>query len=126
MTFAEQEALLDRFFAALPAGDLEAVRAIYTPDAEVWHNNDNASQTVEENLRVLRWVSSNIQGMCYEEVRRTPMDSGQVVQQHVLRGTAPNGRALEVPACIVFTFRDGQVCRLEEYLDTAQVAVLRT
>jgi ketosteroid isomerase-like protein len=47
------------------------------------------------------------------------------VQQHVLRGTAPNGKPLEVPACIVFTVRGGRVARLDEYLDTAQIAALR-
>lgn len=125
MTVEEQNALLDRFFAAISAGDLDAVRSVYTADAEIWHNNDNVTQTVDENLPVLRWVSSNIKGMRYDEIRRTPMDTGQVLQQHVLRGTAPNGKPLEVAACIVFTFRDGQVSRLEEYLDTAQIAVLR-
>ena len=44
--------LADRFFAAIPKGDLEAVRAIYAPDAQIWHNNDQATQSVEENLQI--------------------------------------------------------------------------
>jgi ketosteroid isomerase-like protein len=46
------------------------------------------------------------------------------VQQHVLRGVAPNGTALEIPACIVCTVRDGRIVRLEEYLDSAHTAPL--
>ena len=50
------------------------------------------------------------------------LDDG-FVQQHVLRGTAPGG-ALEVPAMMRVWVRDGRIGRIEEYLDTAQAAVL--
>jgi ketosteroid isomerase-like protein len=115
--------LADRFFAAIPKGDLETVRAIYAPDAEIWHNNDQATQNVSQNLAVLEWVTKNIADMRYEDVRRQVTASG-FVQQHVLRGTAANGKALELPACILCTVVDGRITRLEEYLDSAQVAVL--
>jgi ketosteroid isomerase-like protein len=42
-----------RFFAALEAGDIETVRAIYSPDALIWHNDDLIEQPVEDNLKVL-------------------------------------------------------------------------
>jgi ketosteroid isomerase-like protein len=116
--------LADRFFAAIPKGDLEAVRAIYAPDAQIWHNNDQATQSVEENLQVLAWVTKNIAGLRYEEIRRHVTPSG-FVQQHVLRGTAPNGKPLEIPACILCNVKNGRITRLDEYLDSAQVAVLR-
>ncbi len=126
MNFEQKDAILNRFFAAISAGDLETVAATYHPDARIWHNNDNAEQSVAENLPVLRWVSRNIAGLDYAEVRRSAMESGQVLQQHVLRGRAPNGKDLNVVAAIIFTFDDdGRITRLEEYLDSAQVAVLR-
>lgn len=116
--------LADRFFAAIPKGDLATVRAIYAPDALIWHNNDQVTQSVEQNLQVLAWVTKNISGLRYEEVRRHVTPSG-FVQQHVLRGTAPNGKSLEVPACILCTVEGGRITRLDEYLDSAQVAVLQ-
>ncbi len=116
--------LADRFFAAIPKGDLETVRAIYAPDALIWHNNDQVTQSVEQNLQVLAWVTKNIAGLRYEEIRRHVTPSG-FVQQHVLRGTAPNGKSLEVPACILCTVEGGRITRLDEYLDSAQIAVLR-
>ena len=115
--------LADRFFGAIPKADLQTVRAIYAPDAVIWHNNDQASQNVEQNLAVLGWVTKNIAGLRYEEIRRHVTPSG-FVQQHVLRGTAPNGKPLEVPACILCTVVNGRITRLDEYLDSAQIAPL--
>jgi ketosteroid isomerase-like protein len=115
--------LCDRFFAAVTAGDLDAVRAMYAPNAVIWHNNDGAEQGVEENLRVLRWATTRIADFRYEDVRRTATASG-FMEQHTLRGQAPNGEELRVPACIVCTVRDGRITRLDEYFDSAQIAAL--
>jgi ketosteroid isomerase-like protein len=115
--------LCQRFFAAVTAGDLDVVRAMYVSDAVIWHNNDGAAQSVDENLRVLRWATSRIAGFRYEDVRRTATASG-FIEQHVLRGTAPNGEELRVPACIVCTVTDSRITRLDEYLDSAQIAAL--
>jgi ketosteroid isomerase-like protein len=106
-------------------GDLDGVRAMYAPDAVVWHNTDGVEQSVEENLRVLRWATSRIAGFRYEDVRRTAT-AGGFIEQHVLRGTAPSGEELRVPACIVCTVHDGRIARLDEYFDSAQIAALVT
>lgn len=113
----------ERFLAAIEAGDIETVRSLYHPDAQVWHNFDQASQTRDENLRVLAWMSRRVKERRYEEVRRIETPTG-FAQQHVLRGIAPNGEKLECPAAIFCTVEDGLITRLEEYLDTAQTAVL--
>ena len=113
----------DRLFAAIEAGDLEAVRSLYAPDAVVWHNTDDSEQTVEQNLRVLAWVVEHLADRRYEDVRRSPTPTG-FVQQHVLRCTRPDGRRVEVPACLVVTVDGGRITRLEEYLDSAHVARL--
>ncbi|MBK9544437.1 MAG: nuclear transport factor 2 family protein [Dehalococcoidia bacterium] len=117
--------LCDLFFAAISRGDIDAVRAIYAPDAVIWHNDEKAEQTPDRNLKVLGWVTRNIKDMRYEEVRRHETPTG-FVEQHVLRGVAPNGAPLEIPACIVCEVRDGRITRLDEYLDSAQTAALRS
>ena len=124
MHASETLELADRFFAAIPKGDIETVRAIYAPDARIWHNHDQATQSVEQNLQVLAWVVKNIAGLRYEEIRRHATPTG-FVQQHVLRGHAPNGTPLEVPACIVCAVAGGRITRLDEYLDSAQLEALR-
>ena len=115
--------LCDQLFSAIMRGDIDAVRAIYSPDAVIWHNNDQLEETPDRNLRVLGWVTKNIKDLRYEEMRRHETPSG-FVQQHVLRGIAPNGTALEIPACIVCEVKDGRITRLEEYLDSAHTAAL--
>jgi ketosteroid isomerase-like protein len=123
MTERDAMVVAERFFAAIGKGDLDAVRAIYAPDAVIWHNNDGVEQNVAQNLAVLAWVVKNISGLRYEDVRRFPTPSG-FVQQHVLRGSAPSGVAIEIPACIVCAVANGRITRLDEYLDSAQVAPL--
>ena len=113
----------ERFFAAIQAGDLEAVRASYHPDAQIWHNFDQLDQTPDQNLRVLAWMVRKVKDRRYEEVRRIETPTG-FAQQHVLRGIAPNGQLLECPAAVFCTVEDGLITRLEEYLDTTQTAVL--
>jgi ketosteroid isomerase-like protein len=121
---AEVEAVAARFFAAIEAGDVDTIRSLYSPDAVVWHNNDQVEQPVEQNLVVLRWVIDNVKGWHYEDVRRTAFEGG-FVQQHVGKGTSPSGKPFAMPACIVGRVRDGRVTRIDEYLDSAAVAALR-
>lgn len=117
--------VVERFFAALQAGDIGAVRDLYAPDCAVWHNNDPlVTQNRDENLLVLGWVTRNIRDLRYEDVRRFDIPGG-VFQQHVLRGRAPGGDVLEVHAAMRIEVRDGRITRIEEYLDTAQLAGLR-
>jgi ketosteroid isomerase-like protein len=115
--------LCERFFDAVTRRDLDAVREIYAPDAVIWNNFTNRQQTVEENLRTLAWATSSIDGFRYEDVRRYATETG-FVEQHVLRGAAPAGTDLDVPACIVCTVRDGRITRLDEYVDSAHIAPL--
>jgi ketosteroid isomerase-like protein len=115
--------LAERLFAAVSAGDLEALREIYAPDCCIWHNSDGVAQTVEQNLMVLAWAVQHIADLRYEEVRRQRTPTG-FVQQHVLRGRIANGTELRVPACMVGTVEHGRITRLEEYLDMAHFAPL--
>ena len=112
-------ALADRLFAAIEAGDIDAVRDLYAPDAVIWHNYDEVGQSPDENLTVLRWVVENLADRRYEEVRRHITDTG-FVQQHVLRFTR-DGAPNEVPACLVATCSGDHITRIDEYLDSAHI-----
>jgi ketosteroid isomerase-like protein len=115
--------LADRLFAAIEAGDTATVSALYAPDVKVWHNYDQIEQERDANLAVLGWMSKRVKGIRYEEIRREVLPDG-FLQQHILRGTAPDGSALEVPAILRIYCADGVIGRIEEYLDTAQVSSL--
>lgn len=116
--------LANRFMRAIETGDLDAVRACYAPDARIWHNNDGLEQTLEENLKVLRWVARHLSDRRYEIRSRHAFDGGYV-QQHVLHGTLNNGKPFSMPACLVVTVTNGKIARLDEYLDSVQTQPLR-
>ena len=116
-------AVAERFFRAVESGDIEAVQAIYASDARIWHNFDRKEQTVEENLRVLRWVARILPNRRYNIQRRVAIPGG-FLQQHVLEGETAAG-PFAMPACIVCEVSGGRITRLEEYLDSAHAAHLR-
>lgn len=109
-----------RLFAAIESADIETLRDLYAPDVEIWHNTDDTVQHRDENLATLRWLTTNIPGVRYTDVRRAETATG-FVQQHVLRATSRAGDDVAVPACLVVTIADDKITRLDEYLDSAAV-----
>lgn len=124
MTDDDRLDLAARLFAAIEAGDVDGVAALYAPDVVVWHNDDGRAQTGAENLRVLTWLVTHCSDVRYDDVRRSATATG-FVQQHVLRATGPSAQAVEVPACIVATCAEGRITRIDEYLDSAHLTSLR-
>jgi ketosteroid isomerase-like protein len=116
-------ALSNRFLSALERGDPTEVRAFYTSDARIWHNYDDVAQTVDENLKMLAWMSRKLPQRHYRIVRREILPDGWF-QQHVLEATLPDGSTFRMLACCVVTVSEGLVAKIEEYVDPAQAAPL--
>lgn len=117
-------AFAKRFFDAIEQGDVDTVADCYTPDVGIWHNFDDKVQTREENLQTLRGMVGRIDDRRYED-RRVEVFAGGFVQQHVLWGTRKDGSRVSMPAAIICRMRDGKIARIDEYLDSAQVAIFR-
>jgi ketosteroid isomerase-like protein len=113
----------DAIFKAIEAGDIDAVRDVYAPDAVIWHNFDQVEQSVDDNLQVLGWMVHTFAERSYDEVVRHEWDEG-FVQQHVLRLTKHDGTKVALPCCIVAKVANGKITRIDEYLDSAQAAAL--
>lgn len=116
-------ALAERFFKAIEVGDTQTVRACFAPDAVIWHNYDGlearaTGDDVEDTLKVLAGVPDRIKGAHYDVSQRETTETG-FVQQHVLRGTMPNGELIELIACIVCRVEEGYITRVDEYFDPA-------
>jgi ketosteroid isomerase-like protein len=122
LTDQEIDHIAERLLAAITSGDADAVRAVYAPDAAIWHNFDQKEQTVDENLATLVDMHRRADGLQYTQIRRFAAPDG-FVQQHVLVGDAKYG-GLELPAMIRFWVSDGRITRLEEYVDTRQAMVM--
>jgi len=114
------DATLDRFFAAIEAGDIDAVGEIYDPDVEVWLNVTARSVNREQSLAILRYFAEGLEGMHYEILERRTWDGG-AVQRHVVHGRV-GGRPLSIQACIVFHLAGGRITRIYEYVDAKETA----
>ena len=110
-------ALVDRFFAAIEAGDLDAVGAMYHPDVTVWHSITGTAQTKDESLRLLTWLRSRAT-MSYA-VEEQLVVGGDVARRHVATFGVPGHEPMELPAAMFLTVEDGLVRRIHEYVDAA-------
>jgi len=108
---------------ALVDCDVDTVRAIYAPDARLWHNFDQSFQSVEENLKTLQWIHRKLDELTYDIVRREAIPGG-FYQQHVLRGTLSSGEPFAMPACAIVKIEGGRIAALDEYLDSAHTVPL--
>lgn len=115
--------IADRLFRAIEDGDLDTVRSLYAPDIVVWANFDNRDQTLDRSMKVLGWLCSTLRDRHYD-VRRRDVIPGGFLQEHVLRGTAPDGSTIALSACIIATVADGLITGMHEYLDPTAVSAL--
>ena len=120
----EHAELARRFFGAIERGDAAVVADCYAPDATIWHNYDDATQTRDENVAVLSGFVVRTRDRRYTEVDLTVWDGG-FAQQHVLVATSRGGAVLRLPAALFCEVRDGRIVRLREYFDPAPVDAWR-
>ena len=109
--------------AGIESKDVDAVMELYHEDAIVWRNFDDRSLHRRQFQKVVQYLADQVENLRYDEVQVAETPLG-FVQQHRLRGTTPSGAELDVAACLVATCREGLIVRLDEYLDSAQLAPL--
>lgn len=111
--------LVARMISAIEAGDVDGVRACYSPAITVWANFDGQARDLDGSLKLLNSLVRSTSERRYEIVRREEIVSG-VLQQHVLHGTvAKTGKTFAMPACLVVTVDGDRITRIDEYLDPA-------
>lgn len=116
----EIDAIAAEFFAAIERGDLERVRELYAPEAEIWHNVTGKTQTRDENLGLLRFFTGRVAERRYEVLARDIFEGG-FVQRHLLHGKLESGELIAASVCLVVYVSRGRIERLFEYLDEAAV-----
>ena len=115
--------LARQFMAAAEAGDIAAARTCFHPDAGTWHNYDRATQTLDQNMKLLAWMASKCTSRHYDITRLEEIDGGYL-QQHTLRVVMNDGTEAETDAIAVVTVEDGKIRLIEEYIDPAPLAGL--
>lgn len=110
-------ALAIRFFDAVENGDPATLAEIYDDKAEIWHNTDRQTISKADNLATLRGFIARAPKRRYTD-RRLVAYPGGFAHQHVLIAERPDGKVLELPACIVCEVKGGKITRLDEYFDS--------
>ena len=117
-------AVADRLFAAMEAGDIDAVAAMWSDDVAVWHVGDGRIRDKTRGLKVVSWFVSATADRHYDVLARQLFDGG-FVQQHVLHGTARGGTPYTMRVAMIITVgADGLINRIDEYFDPAALAPL--
>lgn len=117
-------AVAHRFLDALNAGDVEAARGCYHPDAEIWHDFDGVTQTVDQNMQLMAAMGTRASRRAYVIRRLEPIEGGYL-QQHTLEITTLAGQDLVAEAvALVQVGDDGLIRRLDEWINPAPLAPL--
>ena len=119
MTDIELRELCHRFFDAIERGDYDAVAQIYAPDFRMWVNLTGAESTREDNLAVLRDGAKLHRRRTYDDRTVNTFANGFVVQYSV-NVVAHSGQRRSLSACVIAHCKDGQITRLDEYLDSGK------
>jgi len=118
----EASAVAEDFFTAISSGDLDRVKAIYADDVVVWHNTDKAEKGKDASVGTIAWLFDNIADFHYVDVNNVAIPGG-VFRRHTCRGVVKaTGQKIDLAVAVVAEVKNGQIVRLEEYLDSAQGA----
>ena len=112
-------AVVDAFFSALATGDQTTCEALFTDDAVVWHNYTQTELPKSEALAALAGLA-HMQAEFHIVGRDFTDDT--CIQRHVVRVTLPNGDVAAIPAIQRISLSGGRIRRIEEYMDSAQMA----
>jgi ketosteroid isomerase-like protein len=110
---------VDKFVEALSTGDAAGLDALFTDDAVIWHNYDQVGQPAMEALAALASLAA-LQPR-YEIAGRDVVD-GACIQRHVVHITLPGGESAAIPAIQRIALADGRIRRIDEYMDSGQMA----
>jgi ketosteroid isomerase-like protein len=122
MNDAELRALCHRFFDAIEQQDVTTVAQCYAPGLAFWINITGKTSTRDDNLAVLRAGYARNRRRTYDDRIVHTFEGGFLVQYSV-SVVAHDGSKNSLWACIVALCSDGQITRIDEYLDSGKFRV---
>lgn len=118
------KALADRFIAAVGVGDESAARSCFHADAEIWHNYDGATQSLDENMALMQKMKAKSSSREYQ-IHLVEDIPGGYVQRHTLHLTSLDGaQRVSTEALAIVYVEEGKIARIEEFLDPSNLIPL--
>lgn len=118
-THSEVLSTVTKFFAALQSGDMATCETLFTEDGVVWHNYEQSEQSKAEALTALSGLA---QLNARFEIIGRDVIGNTCVQRHVVRVLLPGGEVAAIPALHRISLEGNRIRRIEEYMDSAQMA----
>jgi ketosteroid isomerase-like protein len=112
-------ATVDKFFTALATGDQATCEALFTDDGVVWHNYTQQELPKSQALAALAGLA---QMQAEFHIVGRDFTDDTCIQRHVVRVTLPSGDVAAIPAIQRISLSGGRIRRIEEYMDSAQMA----
>ena len=114
MTPVELSAAL---FHAFENEDFATVKQLCSADLQATQNNGPA-MNLETLIGFTIAVLAVVKEFRYENSIRSETASG-FVEEHLVRGTLPDGSELMLATCVVGEVKNGRITQLREYVDSA-------
>lgn len=116
MAADDVERVIERFFAAIQAGDRATIGELYADDVEVWHSATDRVADRATALAILDWLMAPGVQLAYDVVEQLIVGD-RVARRHVLTVTVPDHEPIVMPVAIFLTIAGGRIRRIDEYVD---------
>ena len=121
MTEYEIRELCNGFFDAYQDGRVDVLRQLTADDCIIWHNVFGRETTGAENLAALPKSYTGQRRRTYDDRTIDTFEDGFVIR-YTLAGVQTTGHRGALWICIVGRCRDGQITRIDEYMDSSKFA----
>ena len=111
--------LANRFFDALECRDVGEIEKLYAADMRFWFNVTKNEVSKEENLAAIAQGYARHRRRTYND-RIIHTFEGGFLMQYTLNIVQHTGETLTLWAALVAQCRNGQITRIDEYLDSGK------
>jgi len=119
MTEYEIRELCEAFFDAYENRRIDEIDRLYADDCIIWHNVFGRETTKHDNLSKFHESYRGQRRRTYDDRIVDVFDDGFVIR-YQLRGVQNSGHTGSLWICIVGRVRDGQITRIDEYMDSSK------
>ena len=112
---------VQRFVEGLTRGRTDPIIDCFAPGAVVWHNFDEVELDKATFRQSLDQLFELMPQRAFTITGRYGSGDG-IVWQYLFEGRNSAGAAVRISGCWVFKLKDGLIRRLDEYVDSAQIA----
>ena len=121
MTEGEIRELCNTFFDAYQDKRVDILDRVLADDCIIWHNVFGRDTTKQDNLSKYHDSYRGQRRRTYDDRMIDVFHDGFVIR-YQLGGVMENGHRGSLWICIVGRVRDGQITRIDEYMDSSKFA----